>query len=381
MAQNANLMTSLQPLLFSAAQVVSGEPVGCLDGINKQFDDKGVAVGDKVLVPVSPTRAVEDFVPAPYAPAGLDSTAGNVEVTITGNKMASWHLTGEQIRSLDNADSNKEWVRQMVLQGMRALRNAADADCGVAIKQGACRALGTVGVTPFADGMQAWTDVWAEAKKNGAPFSDMQFAMSIPAYQNLLKLGTVQQAYAAGGDEERRTGFIKSQFGFMPRPDAFLAAHTPGGGTSYVINSAGGVTVGDYTLTAKTGNGTMLAGDVLSIQSDTANKYVCNTGLAAPGAFIIGRPGLRVETSDSKTITIGASYMPNLAFERSSVVGIMRPPLVPQNPTITQMPISDAFGLTYLLLDIAQYGQRTWELHLAWGFKAVQPEHIFILMG
>jgi hypothetical protein len=37
--------------------------------------------------------------------------------------------------------------------------------------------------------------------------------------------------------------------------------------------------------------------------------------------------------------------------------------------------------MSYLLLDIAGYGMRTWELHAAWGFKAVQPEHIVTIMG
>jgi hypothetical protein len=45
------------------------------------------------------------------------------------------------------------------------------------------------------------------------------------------------------------------------------------------------------------------------------------------------------------------------------------------------MMISDQFGMTYLMLDIAQYGQRTWELHLAWGFKAVNGEFISLLLG
>jgi len=381
MATGTNVLTALQPLLFSVAQVVSQEPVGCLDGVNKDFDNKGVAVGDKVLVPVAPVRAVETFTPAAYAPGGTDATAGNVEVIITASNKATWFLTGEQIRSLENANSNKEWVRQMMLQGMRALRNAAAADCAVAIKQGACRAVGTAGTTPFADGtLSSWTDLWAELKKNGAPFSDMQLDLNINAYQNLLKCGIIQQAYAAGDDEERRSGIIKQQFGFTPRVDASIVTHTKGGGTSYVIDQTFGLTVGDYTLGAKTGNGTMLAGDVLAIESDT-NKYVCNVGLAAPGAFTIGRPGLRVLTVDGKTITIGANYVPNVAFERSSVVAILRPPLIPENPTITQMPVSDSFGMTYLLCDIAQYGQRSWELHLAWGFKAVQPEHIMVLMG
>jgi hypothetical protein len=97
--------------------------------------------------------------------------------------------------------------------------------------------------------------------------------------------------------------------------------------------------------------------------------------------FNIGRPGLLVAEADNDAITIGNNYTPNVAFERNAVVGVVRPPLIPANPTISQVAISDGSGLTYLLLDIAQYGQRTWELHLAWGFKAVQSEHIAILMG
>jgi hypothetical protein len=59
----------------------------------------------------------------------------------------------------------------------------------------------------------------------------------------------------------------------------------------------------------------------------------------------------------------------------------MRPPLMPANPTIQQMPITDQKGMTYLMLDIAQYGMRTWELHLAWGFKTVTPQFSAIVLG
>jgi hypothetical protein len=45
------------------------------------------------------------------------------------------------------------------------------------------------------------------------------------------------------------------------------------------------------------------------------------------------------------------------------------------------MPISDPFGMSYLMLDIAQYGQRSWELHLAWGFQSVNGEFSAIALG
>jgi hypothetical protein len=59
----------------------------------------------------------------------------------------------------------------------------------------------------------------------------------------------------------------------------------------------------------------------------------------------------------------------------------MRPPAMPENATIDQMLISDQNGMTYLLLQIQQYGQTTWELHLAWGFKVVQSEHVCLVLG
>jgi hypothetical protein len=34
-----------------------------------------------------------------------------------------------------------------------------------------------------------------------------------------------------------------------------------------------------------------------------------------------------------------------------------------------------------LLLDIEQYGMRTWELHLAWGFKVIKPEFVATILG
>jgi hypothetical protein len=38
-------------------------------------------------------------------------------------------------------------------------------------------------------------------------------------------------------------------------------------------------------------------------------------------------------------------------------------------------------GMSYLFAEIDQYGQRTWEILLSWGFKVVQPEHVAILLG
>lgn len=378
----ANTLTELQPILFSAAQTVSAEPFGAVDAINTSFDNQGVAKGDVVKVPVAPTRAAADFTPSNVSATGTDATADDVEVQISKSRKVSWHLTGEQQRSLDNGATSAEWIRQLVAQGMRTLRNEAEADAVTAIYTGASYAAGTAGTNPFASNINPLADVRKLLRDNGAPLSDLQFVMDTTSEANLLKLGVVQSADTAGSDGERRSGFVGRQFGFELRQSAGIAQHVKGAGTGYDAN--GGEAVGETAIVLDGGtvNTTGIkAGDVVTFAGDT-NKYVVNTGSTATGGTIaIGKPGLKEVLADGTEMTIGDSYTPNVAFDRGAVVGVMRPPLMPANPTIQQMLVSDGMGMTYLMLDISQYGQRTWEIHLAWGFKAVQPEHIAILMG
>ena len=375
----ANTLTALAPVLFSAAQTVSNEPFGIVSGITTNFSDQGVARGDNVIVPIAPTRAASDFTPSNVTSTGADSVASSVTVQITKSRLVNWHLTGEQIRSLDNGGDSTEWARQLIAQGMRTLRNEAEVDAAAAIKQGASRAVGTAGTTPFASDLSGITTVRKILRDNGAPMADLQLAVDTNASLNLLNLGIVQQAQQAGSEAERRSGVLQKQFGFSITESAGVALHTKGTGASYV--TSGSTAVGTRDIALVTGTGTVLAGDVVTFAADTTNKYVVNTGVTAPGTISLGRPGAKVTIATANAMTIGNNYTANLAWERSAVVGVMRPPLMPENPTINQLLISDQFGMTYLLLDIAQYGQRTWELHLAWGFKVVQSEHVAILMG
>jgi hypothetical protein len=375
----ANVFTALQPVLYSAAQEVSSEPFGVISAIASSFDDKGVAIGDKVKVPVAPTASTSDYVPSMQTSAGADATASAVEVEITANKFVSWHLTGEQLRSLQNGSTDGEWVRQMVAQGMRALRNGAELACAQAIKVGASRAVGTAGTNPFASNI----DIIADARKilmdNGAPLADLQLCIDSTAGTAARKLGIIQQAYQAGSDAERRSGELLRQFGFQIRESAGIAKHTKGTGASYVTSGATAVGVRDVVLA--TGTGTVLAGDVVSFAADSANKYVVNGGVSAPGTISLGRPGARASIATANAMTVGGDYTANLAFERNAVVGIMRPPVMPDNPLMQKTLISDANGLTYLLVQIAGDGMATWRLHLAYGFKVVQGEHVAIVLG
>lgn len=378
----ANTLTAIAPVLYSAAQEVSNEPFGIVSAINTSFDNKGVAYGDKVKVPVAPMSALEDFTPAAVTSTGANSTASNVEIEITAMKKVTWHLTGEEQRSLENGGTNQEWIRQKIAQGMRALRNSAETAAASAVKVGASKAYGSAGVTPFSTSLAELVQMRKILRDQGAPMADLQFVCDSSAYTNLLQLNIVQQAFAAGSDEERRQGRIFRQFGFQVNESAGIDLHTQTApGTGYATD--GTAVAGALTIGVKTGAGAISAGSIVSIADDaSSSKYVVSTAIASSADDLyINRPGFGGAIGDSKAITVTTSYTPNLAFERMAVVGVMRPPFVPANPSISQLVISDNFGMSYMMLDISQYGQRTWELHLAYGFKVVQPEHVAILIG
>lgn len=380
----ANTLTALAPVAYSAAREVAAEPFGLIDAINTSFDDKGVAVGDTIYVPVAPTRAATDFTPAATTSAGTDATASSTGVQITASKKVSWNITGEQLRSLENGGSDLTWAQQMLAQGMRTLRNAAEAAAWTATIAGASRAYGTAGTTPFASDLSALTNARKILQDNGAPLSDTNLVIDTNAGLNLRNLGVLQNAYQAGTDSERRSGNFLPQMGFNIRESAQVSTKTAGTASGATTDNAG-YAVGTTTLTlASAGTGTILAGDVITFAGDS-NKYVVTSGdadVSNGGTITIAAPGLRVAMSAAtKAITMVSTWTGNVALERSAVVGIMRPPLIPANPTIQQIPVSDQFGMSYLLLDIAQYGMRSLELHLAYGFKTVNPEFSAIVLG
>lgn len=377
-----NTLTNLQPTLYSVAQEVSNEPFGIVAGINTDFDDKGVAIGDKVTVPVAPVRAADDYSPSMNlnaGNAGADATAGKVDVEITANRYCDFHLTGEQEKSLQNGGTDQEWFRQLIAQSMRTLRNEADVAAYAAIKKGAARALGTAGSTPFSTGIDELADMNNLLYGLGAPMTDAQFVMSSAARANFMKTGVYQYAYANGSDADRKAGILSREFGFSLRASAGITKHTQGAAANYALNA--GVAAGGTTLDVKTGTGDASAGSVFTVGSD-ADLYVLNTAIAAhTDDFLINRPGLANAAVADDAIGFVGDYTPCLAFERSAVVGVFRPPYIPENANIEQVLVSDSFGMTYLLCRVIGDGVVTWRLHIAYGIQVVQPEHVALLLG
>jgi len=164
------------------------------------------------------------------------------------------------------------------------------------------------------------------------------------------------------------------------RESAQVQAHTKGTGASYLLNDASSA-IGDTSIAADGGSGTILAGDVVTFNGDT-NKYVVNTALSG-GAFAIGGPGLRSALADNAAITVGNSYTANVAFHRRALELAIRPLAEPPSSLASDtMTVSDAAsGLTFTVSVYPGYHKSMIEVSVAWGVKAWKPDFIATLMG
>jgi hypothetical protein len=381
-------LTALAPTLFAAADVVANEPANVLGAIDLR--SLNAAYGDTVTVPVAPAASATSWTPSMTVTEGTSKTATSVAITQTASSVTSWHLTDEQVFSLSNGtgnDNRADWVKQLIAQGMRTLRNEAAAAALVVIKAGSSRATGTAATTPFASDLTALTAVRKILRENGAPMADLQCIVDTAAYLNLTNLGIIQQAGMAGSDAERRDGIVRRQFGFQISEDSNIAAHTAGTAASRVVVASGAL-AGAVSVGYDGGSGDFAAGDVIAFGSGggsgtaDANKYVV-PAISAASPVLLNKPGLLKAHVDNDTITVTAAYTPNVAYERMAVVGFVRPPRIEPSGIVSVMPITDTkgTGLQYLLTETRGYGEVTWQLHLQYGFKVVMPQFVATIIG
>jgi hypothetical protein len=162
--------------------------------------------------------------------------------------------------------------------------------------------------------------------------------------------------------------------------------HTKGAGTGY--DFSGAEAIGQTTLSFEGGtvNTTGIkAGDVIAMDTDTANNYVVRTGsTATSGDIIINHPGLRVAGTTASEITIGNSYTANVGFHKSAIELAMRPPAQPPGGDVGEeiaVLVDEKTGLSFSARLYKGYGMNQIKLMAFFGVKVWKPEFVATLLG
>ena len=378
----ANVFTNLAPTLYTAVDTVSRELVGFIQTSMRDATAERAALNDIVRSPVTPAMPAEDITPGTTPPDTGDHTIDDVPIQITKSRAVPFRWAGEESRSLDNAGTLAKIREQQVTQALRTLTNEIEVDLAVAIKVAASRAVGTAGTTPFGSDLSDSAQALKVLKDNGAPNSDLQMVIDTTAGANMRSLAQFTKANEQGSDATLRHGELLNLHGFSIRESAGISAHTKGTGTGYLVNGAS-VSEGDTVIPADTGTGTIVAGDIVTFAADTDNSYVVTSALSG-GSFSIGGPGLRMDIPDNNAITVGNDYVPNVAFQRNSLLLAARQPAMPDggDAAVDSYTVTDPkSGLSFEFRAYAEYQRMRYQVGMAWGVKGVKEDHAAILMG
>lgn len=377
----ANTLTNLTPDLFEALDVVSRELVGLIPSVTLDASVARAAVGQTVRSPVAPAVTAADIVPGQLPPDTGDQTFTNKVITISKSRGVPVRWNGEEQRGVNSGPGYRNLLRDQFTQAMRTLTNEMETDLA-SLFNASSRAFGTAGVTPFASNLTDTANIRKILADNGAPLSDMRLVIDTTAGAKMRTLTQLTKANEAADASLLRQGVLLDVHGMQIRESAQISTFTNGTGTGYLLDDASSA-IGDTSLVLDTGSGTVLAGDVVTFAGDT-NKYVVTTGVAAPGTIVIGEPGLRVALADSAAMTIGGDFVPNMAFSQSAIVLSTRAPAIPEEGDRAEdsMIITDPrSGLSFEVRLYNEYRQIHYEIAAAWGFAAIKPEHMAILLG
>jgi hypothetical protein len=386
----ANTLTSLIPTIYEALDVVSREMVGYIPAVSRNSSAERAALNQTILVPIAPPATLADNTPAVSAPDTGDQTVGNVQMTISKSKHAPIRWNGEEQRGMLNAGTYAGVLRGQFEQAFRSLVNQIEADLHDTAYKNASRAYGTAATTPFgtAGDLSDLAEVRRILDDNGAPQGDLQMVLGSAAIAKLRgKQSVLFKVNEAGSSDMLRDGMTDRLEGMAIRNSGAISVVTKGSGASYVTSGSTAVGVKDIALV--TGTGTVLAGDVVTFAADANNKYVIGTGIAAPGTISLNDPGARVVIATANALTVGGSYTPNVAFSRSAIQLITRPPQMPIGPDGKAMDMADDVmmvtdPLTGIVFEIAvyrQFMQLVYHVRLAWGYQAIKDAHIATLIG
>jgi len=341
------------------------------------------AIDEKIRIPVTGAMAAVAVTPAATAPDGPGAIINNVYLTLNKSYMVPVAWNGEQQMGFGNTGIYPSVFSQQVAQGMRTLTNLIETDLG-ALYVNASRAYGAANTDPFATTFAASAQVARILDDNGAPHDDRSLVLNSATGASLSTL--LKGNFTGGGLASSLTGELLTMDGFNYRRSAKVQGPSAKGtaNAAYVIDGTGNTAVGSTTIKIKTGAGTLIPGDIVTIGGYI---YVVKTGLAAPGTFTINAPGLMAVVADGDAVALSSGstlYKGNMAFSRDAIHLGLRAPAMPiggDSATDVTTIVDPKSGIPYQIAMYKQYRQVRYEIGIAWGVLCSKPEHCAILLS
>lgn len=378
------VLTDFMADIYAALPTFNRELTGFIPAVNVDAQLQGASINDTVKVPLVQVAAPSEYKQQMAVPTPGELASDYVELKMDKASYVSFPLTGETEAGLRFSGAGTTITQQRFESAFRQLANEMEKYLADRLVAGASRAVGTVGTVPFgtAGNLADVANLNKVLNDNGAPMADRQLVLNTTALANMqANMSNLFKVNEYGSDAFLRSGFLNTPLqGMNIWASGGLVEHTAGTGSGYKL--AADTAKGAKTFSVDTGTGKLLAGDVITIGSDS-NKYVINKGADAAGAITIGNPGLVTAASLGDAVALGASYTPSVAFQKSAVAFGVRTPYLPTggdaaiDRTIVQDPVT---GIPFVISVYGGRGMNTVEIAVVYGAGVIQPENVALLL-
>lgn len=384
MAANTHI-DELRLEIMLGLKEVSNEPTGFIQSVNTSTGAEQAAIGDNIKIPVG---IASDAVDTPVGfnnPVEGNSDVRSQSMQITKSRTVTIDWNGEHEKAMMNSGVMGTVFAQQIADAVRKLRNEIEMDCYVEACKGASRAYGTPGATPFAsaNSMADMANVKGILDANGASRSNRSIVLSPAAEINLLSNQmNMIKVNEAGSEAALRQGIIMPTYGFNVRTSAVATEPTDAPAASgYAVNGAT-FKKGAKEIAVDTGSGLVKAGEIVTFAGDT-NKYVAGEG-STTTKLVLNPTGVRKDLADDAAVTVAGGYAASVALHRNAIALAIRTPAVPKRGDSALARDYFTDPLTNITFEVAVYaGQRCTQVQVSvvWGVKAVNGEHIALLLG
>lgn len=386
----SNTLTGLIPTLYANLDVVSRELVGYINSVGREASVERAALNQTVKVYQTRNYASQSLVAGVTPPDTGDQTLDSVDIVIDKAKFVPFRWNGEEQKGLgNNGPGYKPIMSDQIQQAFRTLTNEIELDLATIAGVGFSRAYGTAGSDPFATTVGESAQSRKILDDNGAPASGRSLIINTSAGASLRTLSNLTKANEAGTTMTLRDGQLLDLNGLSIKESGQITRPAIGTSNNSGTTDTAGYAVGATAITmAAAGTGTILAGDIVTIAGDTANKYVVATGvasLAAGGVLTLQKPGLmQAIPTSAKVVTVVAISSRNTFFTPNAIQLACRLPALPDGgdlATDRTTIVDPRSGIAFEIAFYPQFRQSQYIIAATWGKKVIKPEHGGVLIG
>lgn len=356
---------------------------GFIPAVNIDGKLSGASKNEEIEIYDVDVAEPSDYTASMTIPEGSEATTTSSKVKIEEVKSTSFNLAGETEMALNNQGKLVSVNQIAFTKAFIKLQDYIEAYLAKKILESASRATGTVGKVPF-DTAADFTDLAQLGlifDDNGTPAGSRELVLNNVAMSNIrAKMSNLFKVNESGSGDLLHNGVLSAPLqGFNLFQSGALKTHKKGTGASYLLSKA--AATGDTVLNIDTGTGTILAGDVVTIGSDT-NKYLVNKGTTAAGSIVIGNPGLISASANKATVMVGSDYIPSVAFQRDTVLFGARAPAIGArgDAAIDRTYVMSKYGIPFMISVYGGHGMTQVEVSVAYGAGVKNSANVAVLM-